>query len=90
MLMFKAYYMLLPMNLQTLFTKIKYIEGNMATRQINTFYLPRARTTLKSMCVTINGVKLWNSLNQEIIKEYKTLHKFRRSIKTMLLERYIK
>ena len=87
--MFKAYNMLLPKNIQSLFRKKTHTEGQIETRHINNFHLPRARTTLKSMSITVYGVKLWNTLSQNIINESKTLHKFKENIKAMLLRRYI-
>ena len=88
-IMFKAYNMLLPKNIQSLFRKKTHTEGQIETRHINNFHLPRARTTLKSMSITVYGVKLWNTLSQNIINESKTLHKFKENIKAMLLRRYI-
>ena len=60
----------------------------MTTRQTNKFIQPRSRTTLKRMSISIRGVKLWNSLDSEIINTNKSLHRFKKAVKQHYLNRY--
>ena len=65
MLLFKAKRGLLPRNIQFLFTlntNEKYCK-----RQCDYFKVKFARTSIKSSCVSISGVKLWNSLCTNIL-----------------------
>ena len=57
--MFKTYNMILPINLQVMFSVVKDI--NYSTRQINKFKVKYVRTQMKSMATSVIGVKLWNS-----------------------------
>ena len=59
-IMYKAHKKLLPDNLQLLIS-LDSDRGHI-TRQNNTF----ARTTLKSQCISVQGIKLWNSLENSI------------------------
>ena len=84
----KAYHHMLPLNLQALFSKKAYEADKMATRQINKFNLPRCRTTLKQMCITVQGVKLWNSLSEDIFIKTKTIHSFKKCMKNKFIRSY--
>ena len=86
--MHKAYNSTLPPNIQNLFSIKLQNESKMTTRQTNKFIQPRPRTTLKSMCISIRGVKLWNSLDSEIINTNKSLHRFKKAVKQHYLNRY--
>ena len=87
-IMHKAYYSKLPLNVQNLFSlKIKQ-EGERETRQMNKFKLPKIRTTLRSMCISTRGVKFWNSLDPKIIENNAILHKFKRAMKNTYLHKY--
>ena len=89
-IMYKAYYSTLPCNIQIFFSRKKYNETTVTTRQINTFVLPRSRTTLKSMCISTRGVKLWNSIDKKIIDNNKSFRQFKRSMKLSYLSNYDK
>ena len=58
-LMFHLFHGTLPIHLQNRFT---IYSTTRSTRRINTFVMVRARTTIKAMCLSVYGVKLWNSL----------------------------
>ena len=62
-IMFKAYHNVLPDSLQKMFTPRVQIYD---TRQKCTFTVHRAHTNVKSMCISIYGVKLWNSLHTDL------------------------
>lgn len=68
---YKARNNLLPGNLQKLF---KEREGRYEYRHKLNFQQPKARTTLKSMCISVKGVKLWNGLPDEIKKSNNNYH----------------
>ena len=59
-IMYKTYTKLLPNNLQLLIS-LDSDRGHI-TRQNNTFKQVFARTTLKSQCISVQGITLWNSL----------------------------
>ena len=65
-IMYKAHKKLLPNNLQLLIS-LDSTRGHI-TRQSNsnTFKQVFARTTLKSQCISVQGIKLWNSLENSI------------------------
>ena len=88
MIMYKAFYGMLPRHLQDLFSKKSKIQGIIATRHINKLKQPMGRTTLKCMCISISGVKIWNSLSEETIDQNRTVHSFKTAIKRSFLESY--
>ena len=61
MYMYKAYYDSLAMNIQKLFTLYNSVYK---TRQCSIFKNKFVRTHLKSMCISVKGVKLRNSLDR--------------------------
>ena len=65
MLLFKTKRGLLPRNIQCLFTL--NTNNKYCTRQCNYFKVKFARTSIKSSCVSISGVKLWNSLCNDLL-----------------------
>ena len=85
---YKAFYRMLPQHLQDLFSKKSKIEGKITTRHINKLKQPMGRTTLKCMCISIRGVKIWNSISEETIAQYRTVHSFKKAIKISFLESY--
>ena len=87
-IMYKAYHSSLPCNLQKLFTKVIYSDMRVTTRQTNKFKHPKHRTTMKSMCISIRGIQLWNSLDEKIIQECRSLHRFKTCLKQQLLKNY--
>ena len=60
-LMYKVKQKSLPTNIQILF-EINYGKYY-NTRQLNKFYVTYSRTVLKSRCLSIYGVKMWNNLD---------------------------
>ena len=63
-IMYKAHRKLLPNNLLLLIS-LDSDRGHI-TRQNNTFKQLFARITLKSQCISVQGIKLWNSLENSI------------------------
>ena len=88
-IMYKAFNSSLPENLQKLFAKKTYKDNVVTTRQLNKFKPPACRTTLKSMCISVRGVKLWNTLDENLITRSKSLINFKVCIKKLLLEAYL-
>ena len=60
-LMYKVKQKSLPTNIQILF-EINYGK-DYNTRQLKKFYVTYSRTVLKSRCLSIYGVKMWNNLD---------------------------
>jgi hypothetical protein len=85
MIIYNANKRLLPNNLQALF-KISS-DSNHDTRQSNNIRQVFARTTLKSQCISIHGIKLWNSLDNNI-KCAKNIHKFQQMYKKKIFKLY--
>ena len=88
-IMHKAYYKKLPQNVQNFFSLNLKKEEERVTRQLNKFKLPKIRTTLKGMCISTRGVNFWNSLDPKIIENNVLLHKFKRALKKMYLDKYL-
>ena len=63
-IMFKAYHYMLPMNVQPLF---RIYESLYSSRHKYKFIQIYACTNLKSMCISVTGVKLWNYLDIVLI-----------------------
>ena len=70
--MYKAFHQLLPYNLQKYFT-IKSNEYSIGTKQKNMFYQSYVSTTKKQHCISVAGVKLWNSINNNPRNSYSVL-----------------
>ncbi len=73
---YKAAKKLLPHNIQELFIEREVthkLRGNMIFRQ------KKVRTTLKSFSMSVNGVKMWNKLDDEV-KNAKNLGAFKNEI----------
>ena len=83
-LMYNFYYRKLPTLLQERFKKNQNVHN---TRRRNTFIVQYSCTNLKAMCITIYGVKLWNTL-PEHIKEPKSLFIVKNYLKTYLISLY--
>ena len=62
--MYKAFHFELPINLQNMFIIDKSIYYD--TRSKFNFKLRYVRTKLKSICVSVLGVKLWNALDDKV------------------------
>ena len=60
---------------------------NYPTRRSNEFHLPLLRTLLAQNTFVYDGPKFWNSLSNDI-KNAKTIHSFKRKLKSLLLKSY--
>lgn len=83
-LSYKAYYNLLPVNLQKLFIQREQLHS---LRRHGNFLIPRINTIRRSFCATIRGIKLWNSLGHEY-KQCRILNQFKVLYKKMVLTNY--
>ena len=79
---------ILPVNLQKLFMKTRNVH-NHNTRSSNrgNFDLKFCRTKIRSMSISIRGVKLWNELNSNY-HNIKSLSSFKKTIKKMYINGY--
>ena len=84
-IMYKAFNNSLANNIQKIFVLYDPIY---MTPQKCVFKQKYARTNLKTMYVSINGVKLWNSLNTSIIHR-KCVHLFKKNNTVQVLHSYI-
>ena len=55
--MFHLFHGTLSIHLQNIFSRYSTTRS---TRRINTFGMVQARTNIKTMCLSVYGVKLWN------------------------------
>ena len=83
--LYKARNYLLPRNIQRMFHER---EQGYDLREKSNLKVGRARTTKKSFCITICGVKLWNNMSTEI-KNISSVIMFKKRHKEMILQRYI-
>ena len=83
-IMFKAYHNVLPDSLQKMFNLRVQIYD---TRQKCTFSVHRANTNVKSMCISIYGVKLWNSLHTDLTN-CRSVHVFKKMYKMHIISLY--
>ena len=86
MLMYKAKYESLPSNIQQLFINKQEISYY-STRQKHKFAVKYARTSIKSKCLSVCGVKLWNKVPSSISPDSSFLS-FKRNYKSYLLCEY--
>uniref|UniRef100_A0A3Q3AH61 Reverse transcriptase domain-containing protein n=1 Tax=Kryptolebias marmoratus TaxID=37003 RepID=A0A3Q3AH61_KRYMA len=84
LVMYKAHLNSLPSNIQKLFAKRESCY-NLKGTQI--FQKPKFRTSLKERCTSIQGVKLWNDLQNDV-KNAKSLYMFKRLSKIGFLKKY--
>ena len=76
------------MNYQVIYQKI--ILNRMSvygTRQNNSFCITRFRSNAKSICISIYGAKLWNSLNGNITT-YRAIQAFKKCYKLNIIATY--
>ena len=81
----KANKNLLPKNVQDL---LVHMYGHVHTRQTGNFQEFNVRTTKKQMCISMDGPKLWNSL-ETILKEETSKHMHKHKFKQIIMESYI-
>uniref|UniRef100_A0A8C6M161 Reverse transcriptase domain-containing protein n=1 Tax=Nothobranchius furzeri TaxID=105023 RepID=A0A8C6M161_NOTFU len=84
-IMYKVRNKLMPDKIQKLFTER---EGGYNLRGTLNLKIHKFRTTLKQMCITIIGVKLWNNLEEEI-KVSTNINVFKMNYKKHILNKYI-
>ena len=84
--MYKVFNKSLPRNLLERFD-IKHENTFYNLRSEHYFKLRFARTTQKQMCLSFCGIKLWNSISEEISK-CQTLQLFKSKYKNDLISRY--
>ena len=83
-LMFKAKNNKLPANIQKKFTQR---EGNYFLRGLFNFKMKKVRTTRKSFCISVCGVKLWNRLKEKL-KQCPNIKLLKTRLKEMILTGY--
>ena len=66
-MMFNLFHDILPIQLQRRFTKYSNVHS---TRQNKSFVMVQVRTNLKAMCLSVYGLKLWNTLSDDIKNNY--------------------
>ena len=82
--MFNIFHGTLPIQLQMRFTKYSSVYS---TRQTKSFVMVQVRTNLKAMCLSVHGVKLWNTLPDDI-KNCTSVNIFKKCIKKHFLLHY--
>lgn len=85
-IMYKASKKSLPGNIQNLFQD-RDAHHKYKLRGTDKLYQPKVRTTLKSLCISVKGVILWNSLSEEA-KMSKNLTQFKRVFKRQMMSKY--
>lgn len=86
-IMFKASKKTLPTNIQNMFHD-RNVHHSYNLRGSNRLYQPKTRTTLKSMCISIQGVILWNSLAEEL-KASTNIVQFKRLFVKNVMSKYM-
>ena len=66
-LMFHLFHRTLPIHLQNRFT---VHSTTRSTRRVNTFVMVQVRTNIKAMFLSVSGVKLWNSLSNNLKQKF--------------------
>ena len=82
--MFKARNGLLPGNIQQMFGDR---EGGYNLRRELNLKVHYAGSTLKSMCISVCGVSLWNGLSMEVQRSPNMNH-FKKVYKKIIFKRY--
>ena len=84
--MYKAHNLLLPKNLQNCFTRQINVH-NHNTRYPNNFFVPSAKTNVRTLSIMVKGIKLWNALSENF-KMYISLNKFKKLYKNLCINNY--
>ena len=84
LVMFKVKGRTMPDNIQNLFA---FSSENKDHRRKFDFKHPFGRTTLKQMCISVCGVKLWNSLTIDL-KACTNINQFKRMYKNKIIRKY--
>ena len=75
MIMYKAKNGCLPVNLQTMFhMSLERIHDTRISKNVRQAF---ARTTKKANCITVHGIKLWNTILDRIRRSL-NLHTFKK------------
>ena len=82
-IMYNIYNNLMPLNILSYFEMVN-TSHDYNIRQENNKY---CKTTLKSMCISVKGPKMWNSLNKDL-KNSSNLRAFNISYKHYLVNKY--
>ena len=86
--MYKVSKKSLPSNLLAMFDIKQPNEFyNLRSKSKEMFELKYVRTEQKQMSLSIHGVKIWNSIDEDI-KTCKSIHSFKTKYKTLLLSQY--
>ena len=85
-IMYKAYHFALPVKMQSKFESAD--SSHYSLRHKNKFKIKFVRTTLKHNCLSVNGIKLFNSLPDNI-SSTPTLLGFKKKYKCYLMSQYI-
>ena len=83
-LMFHLFHGTLPIHLQNRFSRYSTTRS---TRRINTFVMVQARTNITAMCLSVSGVKLWNSLSNNL-RDCNSVIIFKKNLKKYLISIY--
>ena len=83
--MFKVRNKLLPNNLLRMYGDR---EGGYELRWELNFKQQSVQTTLKSMCISVCGVIIWNNLNEEI-KHSMNIFQFKKRLKANIMAKYL-
>jgi hypothetical protein len=84
-LMWKANNNKLPQNILCKIVTLHTIPYN--TRNVSKFKLQYVRTKQKQMCISTQGIKIWNSLDKTITGAT-TIGKFKKQLKAQLIAKY--
>ena len=82
-MMYKAFSNKLPQNIKSYFTK-SFSGNEYRNRQKNCFKQKYTRTTKRQYCISNIGVKVWNSLNENI-KSCDNLNSFKKLLKDHII-----
>ena len=83
-LMFKVRNKLLPVNILAMFRER---EGGYELRWVRNLKQASVQTTRKAMCISVCGVKIWNSLTEEI-KDSTNIFQFKKRLKANVVAKY--
>ncbi len=87
-IVFQAKKNTLPVNIQKLFTKSENThDHNTRFRNKGNFDVKFCKTKLKSMLISIKGVKLWNELDKSL-HELRSIHCFKNKLKNSYIHLY--
>ena len=85
---FKAKHLMLPVTLQKYFSDLNSIHmHNTRSSSKGNFHVFSSRTSLKSKCISVNGVKLWNSLDINI-RNISSIVSFKNKLKRKFIDQY--